>query len=323
MILQKANDILHNWKAYLHRYVWPIPKFRREIVVMVDGKMSHGGLTDRFRNILSVYYFCQQQDIPFKLYYSYPCDLRMILAPAKYDWRIDEKDISRHFLDTKEIDLYVKPIESYPDEEQFVSDNNVQHSAILSKTIKDHHYTQFHLYGNCMMAKGKYKTLFEELFIPTEYLQNRIDQCLQNMTEEYEAVTLRFQQLLDDFEEGNFKVLPLVEREELINCCIDKISQLRQEGAFSTSPLLITSDSKTFLNRVDKLPDVYTIPGDMKHMDFTNDNNIAMNAKPFVDLYLLTKAKRITLLRTRDMYKSGFPKFAAELGGIPFRDIVF
>ncbi len=36
----------------------------------------------------------------------------------------------------------------------------------------------------------------------------------------YEAVNLRFQQLLGDFTEGSFTVLPESERENLIQCCI-------------------------------------------------------------------------------------------------------
>ena len=323
MIRRKTRQIYHNWKAYLHRYVWPLPKFHREVVVMVDGKMFHGGLTDRFRNILSVYDYCKSHTLPFKLYYIHPCDLKKILAPASYDWRIGTKELSHHFADTKEIVLYVKPIESYPTEEDFITDNNLSHTVLLDQATQHYKHTQFHVYGNSMMAEGRYKSLFEELFTPTAYLQSRINQCLHDMPEEYEAVTLRFQQLLGDFEEGNFKVLSSLEREGLINCCINKIMQLRQEGAFSTKKLLVTSDSVTFIHQVSKVPGIYTIPGEMKHMDFTNDKDIAMNAKSFLDLHLLSRAKRITLLQTGSMYKSGFPRFAAELGGKPFRTICF
>lgn len=323
MRFSKYKDIVNNRKAYIHRYIWPLPLFRQEMVVMVDGKMSHGGLTDRFRNILSVYDYCKHHELPFKIYYVYPCDLRLILTPSSYDWIINANELSHHFADSKELTLYVKPIETYPDEERFTAENNLTHTAILDNAIRKYHHTQFQLYGNCMLAKGKYKALFEELFTPTAYLQERINQCLVHMKEEYEAVTLRFQQLLGDFEEGGFKVLPYDEKENLINKCIHKIIQLRKDGFFTTKKLLVTSDSSTFIRRVSNIPDIYTISGEMKHMDFTKDNSLTMNVKPFVDLFLLAKAKRLTLLRTGEMYKSGFPEFAAELGGKPFQEISF
>ena len=53
-MIDKLRAIIKDFPAYVKRYLWPLPKFRREIVVMVDGVHSHGGLTDRFRNILSV-----------------------------------------------------------------------------------------------------------------------------------------------------------------------------------------------------------------------------------------------------------------------------
>ena len=61
--------------AYVRRYLWPLPKFRRELVAMVDGVHKHGGLTDRFRNMLSLYSYCKGKGIPFKIYYLYPCEL--------------------------------------------------------------------------------------------------------------------------------------------------------------------------------------------------------------------------------------------------------
>ena len=318
---KKFNSIRKNYPAYVRRYLWPLPKFRREIVVMIDGKLPHGGLTDRFRNILSVYSYCKKNDIPFKLFYDYPCDLTAYLLPNQYDWRIKASELSSHFLDTKEIVLYVIPYNL--SDEDFKKRNNEAHIKLLNEELGKKRKVQYHLYGNSFFAEGQYSELFKELFKPSSYLEQRINQWLNCISEPYEAVTLRFQQLLGDFEEGNFVVLPVDERNELIQKCLSKIKELYVVSYFSTQKILVTSDSPSFLAEVSKLPFVFVIPGKMEHMDFTHNADVEMNVKSFVDLFLLMKAKKITLLRTGKMYKSGFPGFAAELGGIGYNEIYF
>lgn len=318
---KKFNSIRKNYPAYVRRYLWPLPKFRREIVVMIDGKLPHGGLTDRFRNILSVYSYCKKNDIPFKLFYEYPCDLTSYLLPNQYDWRITSTELSSHVLDTKEIFLYVIPY-NLPDED-FKKRNNEAHLRLLNDELVKKRKVQYHLYGNSFFAEGQYSELFKELFKPSSYLEQRVNQCMNNISESYEAVTLRFQQLLGDFEEGNFDILSTNEQKELIQKCVSKIKELYVVGFFSTQKILVTSDSPSFLAEVSNLPFVFIIPGKMEHMDFTHNSDVEMNAKSFVDLFLLMKAKRITLLRTGKMYKSGFPAFAAELGSIKFVEISF
>lgn len=134
---------------------------------------------------------------------------------------------------------------------------------------------------------------------------------------------MRFQQLLGDFKEGNFEILSNSKQELLIDKCKNKIIELYSNGFFNTKMILVTSDSTRFLQVIEKLSFVYTIPGKMEHMDYTQNFDIDVNAKSFIDLYLLSEAKCITLLQTEKMYKSGFPKFAAELGGKPYKEIIF
>ena len=304
-----------NRKAYIRRYLWPLPKFRREIVVMVDGSQIHGGLTDRFRNILSIYYYCDEHNIPFKLYYVYPHRLEEILVPNNYDWRIDKNDISYHFLDSEEINLDVL--------EHPGSDDNEKHLAILNDKLSSGRQLQFHEFGNAYFAKGQYAVLFKTLFKPSAYFLDCLRNRTKNIVEPYESVTLRFQMLLGDFYEGKFEVLDEIEREVLIKKCIDKIDELWNNHYFSTSKVLVTSDSALFIKHIAAKEYVYTIPGKMEHMDYTQNPDLEMNTKPFLDVFLLMRSKRLTQLITGKMYKSGFPAFAAELGGRPYHEIVF
>lgn len=323
--MNKLSVIWTNRQAYVRRYLWPLPRFRREAVVMVDGKMNHGGLTDRLRHILSVYSYCKEKHIRFRVYYIYPRPLTDYLLPAEYDWRISRKDISYHILDSYEIGLYVKDL---PETGNRKSENaweykSREHINTLNKSFEKHRRAQFHVYGNAYFAKGNYKALFGELFRPSAFLENKLSQVMQGFDEPYESVTLRFQMLLGDFYEGDFEVLDEKGQEELIDRCCNKIDEMWKGHYFSASKVLVTSDSLRFLSRVAGKEYVYTIPGRMEHMDHTHNTDIDMNAKSFVDLYMLMRSQRLTQLITGKMYKSGFPVFAAELGGRPYEEVVF
>lgn len=313
--MNKFSYIRTNWGAYVKRYLWPFPRFKRAVVVMVDGKLPHGGLTDRIRNILSLYSYCKQNGIPFKIFYNYPTPLTYYLLPNQYDWRITPAEISNHFLDSQEIDLFVNELP--------VDYNNKIHLSILEQTLSNNRRCQYHIYGNAYFARGHYKPLFEELFKPSVYLAMRLEAIRNSFSEPYESVTLRFQMLLGDLEEGAFEVFGAQQQEELMEKCIDKIDELWRDNYFSTPKILVTSDSSRFLSRISLQGYVYTVPGNMEHMDYTHNPDIEMNAKPFLDLYALMQSQRLTQLITGKMYKSGFPSFAAELGNVPYHEIFF
>lgn len=292
---------------------------------MVDGKLPHGGLTDRFRNILSIYSYCKTKDIPFKVYYNYPTPLTNYLVPNKYDWEIRTKDLSYHFLGSQEIVLYVNEM---PGAGEWKSSrardfNNCIHLSTLDQELSKKRWRQYHIYGNAYFARGQYWSLFAELFKPSAYLAKRLEAFNYSFSEPYESVTLRFQMLLGDLAEGAFEVLGQQQQEELIEKCIRKIDELWQQNYFSTPRILVTSDSSRFISRISSKEYVYTIPGIMEHMDHTQNTDLEMNAKPFLDLFFLMGSQRLTQLITGKMYKSGFPSFAAELGGRPYVELVF
>ena len=315
--MNKFSYLRTNWRDYVKRYLWPLPRFKREVVVMVDGKLPHGGLTDRIRNILSVYSYCKTNGIPFKVYYYYPTPLTNYLVPNGYDWEISPEKLSYHILDSQEIVLYVNDL---PGTEE---DNNTSHITALDQEFSKKKRRQYHVYGNAYFARGQYKPLFEELFKPSDYLAKRIEAVHNSFSEPYESVTLRFQMLLGDLEEGAFEVLVPQQQEALMEKCIGKIDELWHNKYFSTPKILVTSDSSRFLKRISNKDYVYTIPGKMEHMDHTHNPDLEMNAKPFLDLFLLIQSKRLTQLITGKMYKSGFPAFAAELGGRPYFEVFF
>ena len=242
-MLQKIKSICHNRSAYIKAYLWPLPRFHREIVVMVDGVHTHGGLGDRLKFILSVYSYCKENRIPFKIYWTYPFKLERILLPNHYDWRIKESELSFSHYDSREICLWDKKSDAQGNN---YSEQNI---SLLDKEIGKER-KQFHLYGNIDETQD-YHQVYHELFKPSQYLSDRIDLYKQQLTKPYEAVTLRFQQLLGDFEEGDFPILPDSEKQNLIRVCKNKIAELHDNGYFTTEKILVTSDSPSFLEEIE------------------------------------------------------------------------
>lgn len=71
-----------------------IEKLKTGVVMMIDGRTMHGGLSDRLRGICSVYYWCKLHSIPFYIHFEYPFHLADYLLPASYDWTISDDEIS-------------------------------------------------------------------------------------------------------------------------------------------------------------------------------------------------------------------------------------
>lgn len=280
------------------------------VVCMYDGRKKHGGLVDRFRGMISTYSICKEKGLNFKILFETPFRLYDYLVPNVIDWRIQPEELSYNSNDSTAVfcgsnDTHVES----PFQRLWLSQN-------FLKPFK-----QIHVYTNAHIERGKkFGELFHELFKPTDALQNEIDRNLQAIGEEYIAVSSRFMALLGDFEDCNNTTLSVSEREVIINKVLDKIKEIhRKDGR----KILVASDSVTFLNEACKLDFVYVVPGNVAHVDYAKGEKEDTWMKVFVDFFLLTHAKKIFLLQTGKMYYTGFPRRAAQVGGVPLKRITF
>lgn len=274
------------------------------IVYVADGSLLHGGLSDRLRACVSLFYVAQKLNIPFRIYFQSPFALEDYFIPSKYDWRIDETSMSYSLSDTNVVYIYSRDL---PFEHLF-------QWQYLKRRIDAN--MQNHVFTNIDLGDKCFSKLFNMLFKPSYPLQQAVKLNEGEIGGDYISMVFRFQQLLGDFKEGNFKILGIEERKKLMEKCKDAICY--QHSIYPNMKILVTSDSIGFLDYIKDLEYVYTIKGKVFHMDFTNETQKMQYLKSFVDLLMLSKSKYIFLVKSSEMYASGFAKRASLINNVPY-----
>ena len=137
---------------------------RPVLVAMVDGESFHGGMCDRFKGILTLYAYCKQRGLPFRIRYTYPFRLEDYLSPAAYDWTLKAGEYTDNPLYSRI--LYMRG----------------EHLA--TRLLKLRARKQIHFYSNrdCLTHINEafgthfdWGDLFCELFKPGAVLQERME----------------------------------------------------------------------------------------------------------------------------------------------------
>lgn len=292
-----------------------IPQETKIVICPYEGKLEGGGLADRLRGIISVYYICKKLSIDFKIVFNYPFKLEDYLEPNKYDWR-DGNNILRYDIPNENILIVDTTQDSTYQKEQQLK--------WLYKHISKRK-GQIHVYTNAAFSYDNgYKELFHELFKPTFKLQMAINNQLAKLGSKYISVSCRFLNLLGDFNEthGYTSVLTDDEKEDLILSVIDQVKLLHQK--YPEYKILCNSDSITFLHRVSYLSYTYVIPGEITHIDERDSHgDYYKYEKTFLDFFMIANAQYIYILKTGRMHKSGYPYAASFVFNRPFRIVQF
>ena len=277
------------------------------IIFMCDGKLFHGGLTDRLRGILSTFYIAKKLKKKFYINWHSPFPLEKYLIPNSYDWRINQ-DLIQY---DKRIAVPLV-FSEFPPQEYKVRNifSYLLFIKWLSKRGKDKH-----IYTNFYLPKKKFPLLYNELFKPTPYLLSQINYHLKNLGRYYWSFSFRFQNLLGDFKDIiDRPPLNNIEAEKLINRNINELKSIIRNLPKGYK-CFVTSDSQIFLNRIKEIDNrIYIIPGNIFHIDLKKGTEKDWS-KLFIDQNLIMRAEKVYLLKTGEMYKSGFAEFAALIGG--------
>lgn len=306
-IIRYLKDYIKNKRLerFYNCHEKPAANKEQWIIYMADGKMLHGGLSDRLCGLVSTYCYCKEHNKTFKAFFQSPYQLENFLLPNKYDWTVNPNELS--YNKRNSIPVYIS----------YRKNNTKQRNTADKKLNK--RKKQIHVYTNMRYFKNNFSLLFHELFKPSPELDELIKLNINQLGKNFISITFRFQQLLGDFVEGNFPILPQKEKEILINTCINKIEELHK--LHKNTHVLVTSDSKTFLSKAKELNYVHTIPGEIVHMDFTNNKNLNTHLKSFVDLFVISKAQKIYLIYSDSLYRSSFAKTASFLSESPYEEI--
>lgn len=171
-------------------------------IAMIDGRYYHGGLTDRLKGIISIYAYAKSVNIPFRINFTYPFMLNDFLCPNRYNWMLEMNGIIYNI-------RYANPIVLF-------SELSGKRLSRLKKTRQHHFYLNRDLIpaiNNIYHHNYIFSELFNELFKPAPILDQAIKNQLNIINGQYIAIVFRFQQLLNDFNEGNFEILSPDDRE--------------------------------------------------------------------------------------------------------------
>jgi hypothetical protein len=286
----------------------------KKIIYMADGRFKVGGLSDRFRGMIFLYKLSKELNVEFKIYMPSPVDITHYLLPNQYDWVIDKNDVIYNTRHALVYDIWAE------DRDVLHTENVKKVYSITPKLLNK--CNQIHFSTNLDADDNEFGDLFKQLFKPAKELQALIDYHLSQIGGDFNSATFRFQQLLGDFSEGSFSVLPNIERALLINRCIEHLKEIHDENG--SRRILVTSDSITFLNAVKAFDFIYVIPEKITHIDYGQaslvgegaDKNVYM--KSFLDFYLLTYSKQIYLVRDGQMMDLGFAYRASLYNKTPY-----
>jgi len=284
---------------------------RQLFIMFCDGQNFHGGLTDRFKGIVSTFHYCLCKGIEFRINHTCPFNLSDFLTPHKYNWELTypSDKISNHLFEAKYLNIIGE---------------TTSKRLINLKTKK-----QIHCYANSNIvpelnayyhADYEWGKLFKVLFRPTQELMDLVYECKSKIAGEYICAVFRFQQLLGDFKEYQYAELSDIEKSELIQKC--KQATINLQNTSDCKKILVTSDSVSFLKMISDRPDIYTFPSKVVHIDTVEGESHKVYLKSFLDFYLLSEGTKIYSIGTKEMYPSEFPLYASKLNNIPFERIL-
>ena len=288
------------------------PRARRFVqtpryIFMVDGRVGHGGMFDRLKGLISVYAVAKSQQKDFRIHWTYPFPLEKYLVPNEYDWRVDEAFIVYHYPQSRPLFLYG---ECYAPRRLMKNRQRESHFYYGYNSLKE--------INERFSTHYDWGTLYRELFKPSPYLQQYLDHYQNEIGKGYIAVHTRFLNLLGDKTETDIN--PELSEEgklELMSKAVAKIQEIHTYHPHSR--MMLATDSMTFiLFAQERFPDLYVVPGTVKHIDTAGETDDSENIKMFTDYYLLAQADKVYSLWHEGMWKSAFPEYAAVIGGVEF-----
>lgn len=286
------------------------PNEHRVIILFKKGTPNTPGLADRINAAVTAYIIAQENDYNFYYYHDVGFRMESYLMPHEVPWLIDLNDIS----------LGLGKFKILWNATQLIK---------LDRNVKEYHaYHAYDLYSilpDNLKEKYDFTRVFHKLFKESTHLKEIIGNTLKAtgiVENEFIAVHVRFLNFFEAVEQ-NPKYTPYIKlaSEENQKAMIHSVHATLENihNQHPDIPIILFSDSPKFLssNHADY---IHQVPGEVGHIHVHagNDN---VTDKAFIDLFVMSKAKKIYNIIGPDTYKSGYPLLASRIGGKPFERI--
>lgn len=301
-------------QAY-YNSITPCSNIKPLAIFMANGFCNHAGLCDRLKGMTTLFGWCKEHHIDFRIFHNHPFTLDKYICPNQYNWKIQEEAISynkknvsvNHCMLNHLTNKFVKNGEIISLEKQWFENR-------ISRNKKQYHFYT-NIYPENDIAFGQN---FQELFRPTPRLQNEINHHLKQIDRDYISISFRFMQLLGDFKDCDGETLDIKEQEKLINKSLLIVEQIKLRHS-NIKTVLVTADSQKFLDAVKEIPYTYIIEGKIGHINFENSDEV--NMKTFLDFFMIAHAKKVYLAKSGKMYNSDFARRASMIYNSEFETV--
>lgn len=273
------------------------------IYFILDEKhfQKHPGLMDRMKAIVGVYYIAQRNDMNFYLLHTAAFDLRRYLIPNEVQWACEKADISDSYFDTCvfQYDPYLEVPEFLDKEKQYHCFEYIGRNILELNSVFEWEKT--------------WKECYDKLFKPSDFLKKMISE--NRPVEHFVGVHIRFVNALEKVEVANVNsTLNAQEKKQLISACVGAILEIQEK---EKKPVVVFSDSKYFLQYIEQIGVLTLGTKNIAHISFTSSQDGF--DRTFLDAYMLADADCIYTIQGKVLYASAFSKYAAIIGGKPYK----
>lgn len=307
------------WKLWLSGYSWlPARALQQKpvIIILFNNKVTHGGLLDRIKGIISTVIIARELGYDYKVFTHSSFPIQQFLQDKSGDLYTTEQQLQYNGWNSKPVYFY-----------NTFSFNRQQILSMFRKGRK-----QYHFYCNTDVLKHFFpqyssdelntlwRNTFNELFRFAPAFATDAATILNNSNNTC-GIHLRFHSLLGDFKEVLNLPIPATEQEALLQHCIANVVTLIRNGNFLQ--YYIASDSSIFLQRMQQHLDTHPFQqqaiiaqGQPAHIDV--DYSSETLYKTLQDFYLLSTCQTIYQVLAPKMYNSQFSKYAAIVGNAEY-----
>jgi hypothetical protein len=295
---------------YMRRLTFSSTRRSKTIIICFNGILTHGGLIDRLKGIISFYEVSRQLNYDFKIQFNHPFDLSIYLEPNECNWKLDKEILYNPF--ESQIIYLMDHIDSNPINKIKRSNANIVfvycNLDYLKMILPDS--TEEEL-------AERWRSNFNSLFKKSDYLTRELAKLPK---EEHIVFHARFTSLMGDFKDTSVKIISEEEKKRLVLALEEKIRQ--RTLLMPNISAYVLSDSKLFLDHIKTHTAFKILEGEPKHLEIKdNHTNLESDTKTFTDFFFISMSDHVYLLKEKRMYMSSFPKYAAIIGNKPFQVI--